>query len=136
MRQLLDGHLYLPLTGVDWKVSNPEQMCIRDRAWAIARSDFRLHRVVCDPGHSAVVADFLSGYFSRPPTDPIDPFDEAELETAISRLRPKRAPGEDRIGAAALLNAPASLVSLIHVLFNGCLRLHYYPCLLYTSRCV
>ena len=33
----------------------------------------------------------------------------------------------DRIGAAALLKPPASLVSLIQVLFNGCLRLHYYP---------
>ena len=82
---------------------------------------FTVHRGVCDPGHSAIVTDFLSGYFSRPPSDPILRFDRADVESAIRRLRPKRAPGEDRIGAAALQNAPPSLASL---------------CLLYTSRCV
>ena len=30
---------------------------------------FTVHRGVCDPGHSAAVADFISGYFSRPPMD-------------------------------------------------------------------
>ena len=64
------------------------------KAEAFANSiekQFTVHRGVSDPDHSAAVADFLSGYFSRPPSDSIDPFDRANVESVIRRLRLKRA---------------------------------------------
>ena len=90
---------------------------------------FELSLIHIYPVHSAEVADFLSGYFSCPPADTPDPFDRADVVSAIGRLCPKRARGDDRIGAAALQHAPPSLINMIHELFNGCLRLHYFPSL-------
>ena len=49
-------------------------------------SQFTVHRGVSDPGHSAEVRDFLSGYFSHPPAGPDLPFDRDELVSSVCRL--------------------------------------------------
>ena len=90
-------------------------------------TQFTVHGGVSDPAFSVVVRDFLSGYFSRPPPDPPALFDRDELVSSICRLNRRRAPGPDRIGAAALQHLPASGVELVLDLFNSCLRLHYFP---------
>ena len=85
---------------------------------------FTVHQGVSEPVHSAAVRDFLSGRFSRLPDVPALPFDRGELVSSICRLNHRRAPGPDRIGAAALQNLPASGVDLVLELFNYLSLIH------------
>lgn len=62
------------------------------------------------------------------------PIDRAVVESAVSRLHRKRAPGEDRTGAAALQHAPRVSSPILQAV--QCLRIHYFPSLLKHSKIV
>lgn len=86
-----------------------------------------VHQGIQDTSHTANVEEFLHGYLPGPTSDIPMSFDRVDIRRASHRrLRPKKAPGENRIGATALQRAPPHLLAFVHLLFDSCFRLHHF----------
>lgn len=82
---------------------------------------------VNDPQTDARVEHFMEDFFHEPPEDSIEPFTEAEVKKAIRSLKPRKAPGLDRIGGKALQSAQNIFATHLLILFNSVLRLCHFP---------
>lgn len=88
---------------------------------------FRPHADIYDDDHIEDVEDFLTDYFSRDPEDAIQPFSVEEVETAVRRSKPRKAPGLDGVRSRALISGPPSLISCLVTVFNAVLSLRHFP---------
>jgi retron-type reverse transcriptase len=61
------------------------------------------------------------------PTSNPSPITPEEINSYISKLKPKSAPGHDGITNKILKNLPSSYLPLLSNLFNSCLSLSYFP---------
>lgn len=77
---------------------------------------------------------YFLAVFPHPVGSPA-PFGYADVVSAINRLRPKWPHGEVP-HAGGTQHATPSLISLVHELFNKCLRFHYFISLLKRAKIV
>ncbi|XP_046683532.1 uncharacterized protein LOC124369549 [Homalodisca vitripennis] len=70
-----------------------------------------------DPEHSSLVEGFLqaNNQDDHPETDELPAVTKAEVDGALARLRPKKAPGSDPLGTPALRRLPERSTSTQHV---------------------
>lgn len=91
---------------------------------------------VYDDLHGERVDHFMGNFFQDPPEDVIEPFTMLELQTAIRRLKPRKAPGLDRIGTKALQSAPTGIATTVLSIFNSALRLNHFPSLWKSAKII
>ena len=81
--------------------------------------------LVNEAEHISILHDLQQVYF-RPGTD-IDPTDEAEVQSQIHTLKPKKAPGMDNITNTAVKFLPPSIVKCFTIIINEILLSKIFP---------
>ena len=92
------------------------------------QEQFIVHRAVCNPDHSAVDTDFISGCFSHPPADSLAPSDRTDVVSPLVGFAPSGHPARIVSVRHSLSMLPSSHLTGFK-LFDGCLQFHYFPSL-------
>lgn len=102
----------------------------QDRADLFAdtmHEQFQVNHGVRDVRQVEIVGHFMTEYFREPPEDDLEPFTLQEVTAAIRSLKPRKAPGLDRISPKALQASPPEIAFWLLTLFNSALRLRHFP---------
>lgn len=82
----------------------------------------------CDPIHVAAVDTQVETWAPLPPAgEPIRPTSVEEVQDIIKRLKPKKAPGSDRISNKILKILPIHILTLLVAIFNTLLKECSFP---------
>lgn len=80
-----------------------------------------------DPDHLNMVNSEVEHKSSLPPIDSLPEITLEEVQKVIKELKPKKAPGLDRITNMAIKSFPLRLLTTLTVIFNASLRLCAFP---------
>lgn len=80
-----------------------------------------------DPAHLNMVNSEVESRSSLPPTDSLPEVTLEEVQTLIKDLKPRKAPGLDKVTNLAIKSFPLRLLTTLTVIFNASLRLCVFP---------
>ena len=102
----------------------------REKAEKLANTFAKAHYITGNfshPSESKINATVNSLKLETPNSEDAQLITVDELKSLLSKLKPSKSPGLDKVSNILLKNIPEKAVNILLNIFNSCIRLNYFP---------
>lgn len=116
-------HKFQPIPPLKNENNNSIAFTNEEKSFALARQFSNNTLTSPDPLHIQESINYISHNFD----DAIDEISGNEIKGLLHYVKPLKSPGVDGIPYLLLKKLPDSAIQFISILFNSCLKVHYFP---------